>query len=1304
MLCIVSALTASAWDGSEGKVYLQNVGSGLWWGAGNSWGTQASLLPHPEYVTLHLSDGKYTLESQVSNGGNKIYFNGSYMDNGSPVNLTITASGDYWTVANGETYYGYDGSTIGNVAGCVLGSGVDATTDNGKWRIFTEEEMLANMANATETNPVDATFLLLDPSYGRNNRNANAWTQSGGNNTLSGGDNTNCVSESWQSAFETKQTATVPNGYYRLTAQTFLREYTATGTDLPYIYLNEAKKDFNLMVTTTAALSDVSNYFTNGTDGGYYTTTDVVTVTGKSITVGAKGTRTNTWAVWDNFVLQYLGPIDLTEYATGLANAVAAAEATEGTIPTAAYNAIAAVVTENNKEYDNGDDYTTAIQAINNAVSTYASDAIVVAYSEYKDLKAAVLALNSGIDVSAADDLAEAATTADLSEANASLRSAAKSYLSSTEDTNVDITAIFVTNPGFELGNVSGWTNSGTQAAGAQGNKVFDNTQGNYYAERWHQDGTVDLNQTVNNLPAGVYEIGAYLYTDTNDGVLYANDTKTSFKTSGWYTARVAIDADGSIKFGASCTLTTSTWICMDGFKLTLVSAGLPDVTAITGKMNAEVAAAQTTAIETYNANKTVANYNAAQAAIANAEASIAAYAAANTAVAKANAIKEAHNFASTTATTTFTEAIATIQTGYDEGTLTNDEANAAGTTLGVVVTGWHGGNNNAAAVYLRDGFSLGDIAADPALHVNTWSTEGDNDGTGFSVPFYESWTSDANSLPESTITGTLTDLPNGLYEISAWVRVRANNSTEATAATGITMDVNGGGEGDYAAIDVTEGEQVGTSKFNIGTYTAQGLVKQGTLTLNFNISADANISWLAFKNVKYTKVRDLTPEEAFVAATEEDYAALNAAIEEAEAKTLGFDEGDHAPYNNIEALAVLAAAKAIDQEVENAQEDVQAATDALTGATWNANATEVNAFYDGTFAAAENNGAPKGWRMSNNTLGGSYHSRAFNPDENNRLSEFNETNSGLFLRFDGTNSSRGSMYYYGDTENYTMPLKAETWYYVKVDFAGWGSTGKPLRMNVTGPEGFTAKNQQFNTSVRADNADNTPQQFLIVFQTTTAGNYVINFQTPGADSNTHNVVISNCELFRADEVTMSIKANKYGTFIAPFDVTIPADVKAYGISEMNGTEVVLAEVETTIPANTPVVVENTTAEAVSEKFYGKNTATEDSYTVGYLTGVYEATEIPVGAYVLQTQNDKQAFYKVESTGFTATPNRAYLSVPAGQSEGVKAFYLGGDTDGISSLVNDLQNGDIYDLAGRKVQHMQKGNIYIVNGRKVVVK
>ena len=53
-----------------------------------------------------------------------------------------------------------------------------------------------------------------------------------------------------------------------------------------------------------------------------------------------------------------------------------------------------------------------------------------------------------------------------------------------------------------------------------------------------------------------------------------------------------------------------------------------------------------------------------------------------------------------------------------------------------------------------------------------------------------------------------------------------------------------------------------------MATFEADGLVKDGTLKFNVNVAAGNNISWLSFKNVKYTKERDLTPEEAAVAPT----------------------------------------------------------------------------------------------------------------------------------------------------------------------------------------------------------------------------------------------------------------------------------------------------------------------------------------------------------------------------------------------------------------------------------------------------
>ncbi len=223
---------------------------------------------------------------------------------------------------------------------------------------------------------------------------------------------------------------------------------------------------------------------------------------------------------------------------------------------------------------------------------------------------------------------------------------------------------------------------------------------------------------------------------------------------------------------------------------------------------------------------------------------------------------------------------------------------------------------------------------------------------------------------------------------------------------------------------------------------------------------------------------------------------------------------------------------------------------------------------------------------------------------------------------------------------------------------------------------------------------------------------------TLGVYSNGNNVMNDSYGWFRADNfqlfylgdaANMKITAGKYGTFIAPFDVTIPSGVSASKIITATGSSLNLTPVNTTIPANTPVVV---TSEAlVDETFYGRSTADADSYTVGLLTGVYTASTIAASdgentRYVLQTPTSGanegiQAFYKVTSD-FTATANRCYLTVPGGGS--VKAFFFDGDETAVSSVkADELQGATIYNLAGQRVSKAQKG-VYIINGKKVAVK
>ena len=289
----------------EGKYYIKNEATGMFWGAGNNWGTQASLVKHAEFVTLHpQDDGTYQMETQVSNGGTAYFFNGSYMDNGSPVSLTITETADgNYTIANGSVYYGYNGTNT-----IIDEAGVAADSENAHWMIYSEEDMQAQLEAATEQAPVDATYLILDPNFGRNNRNVEAWTMEASNKNMSGGNNLNNCAESWQAAFTMSQTINVPNGKYVLNAQAALTDYTGAydGADYPVVYANENTSVFINMEEEDRATS-MSKLSESFTAGKYAVEPIIVFVTDGKLTVGVKGTRTNTWCIWDNFELTYYG-------------------------------------------------------------------------------------------------------------------------------------------------------------------------------------------------------------------------------------------------------------------------------------------------------------------------------------------------------------------------------------------------------------------------------------------------------------------------------------------------------------------------------------------------------------------------------------------------------------------------------------------------------------------------------------------------------------------------------------------------------------------------------------------------------------------------------------------------------------------------------------------------------------------------------------------------------------------------------------------------------------------------------------
>ena len=126
-------------------------------------------------------------------------------------------------------------------------------------------------------------------------------------------------------------------------------------------------------------------------------------------------------------------------------------------------------------------------------------------------------------------------------------------------------------------------------------------------------------------------------------------------------------------------------------------------------------------------------------------------------------------------------------------------------------------------------------------FHVNTWSTEGNTDGSNMKIPFLENWVSSGNLLNDAVISCQLDGLAPGFYKASALVRTI--NEAGSGTPVGASIFING------SEASVCDGQPINKGTF--GVYSVEGVVTlDGKLKIGFKIN-DANFNWIAFKDVK---------------------------------------------------------------------------------------------------------------------------------------------------------------------------------------------------------------------------------------------------------------------------------------------------------------------------------------------------------------------------------------------------------------------------------------------------------------------
>lgn len=324
---------------TQGEFYLYNVESEMWLQNNDRrvehFTTRAELDKRGLDIEITPEGEGYRLNPRF--GGNHSINGGNlYMDTGEAVTS--------WNFTPVEESKASNAYTISSPNG-KLGMGPDGylsenAQENTTWQVVTREERMATLANATEDNPVDVTWLVGCPNFGWTDERYSAWNArfEGGGNSIGGHDKIHCnaVHESWNSnMIDMQQTLTgLPNGTYRVSVQGYYRDGDdpqgkfADGTEVlrTRYFANQVSKPLMSSFGGGADAQDdihdlgaggkwAPNSMNNASaaffNGEYKNDPILVAVTDGELRIGlskpsADGVSAD-WSVWDNWKVEYLG-------------------------------------------------------------------------------------------------------------------------------------------------------------------------------------------------------------------------------------------------------------------------------------------------------------------------------------------------------------------------------------------------------------------------------------------------------------------------------------------------------------------------------------------------------------------------------------------------------------------------------------------------------------------------------------------------------------------------------------------------------------------------------------------------------------------------------------------------------------------------------------------------------------------------------------------------------------------------------------------------------------------------------------
>lgn len=1007
-------------------------------------------------------------------------------------------------------------------------------------------------------------------------------------------------------------------------------------------------------------------------------------------------------------------------------------------------------------------------------------DKVQILYTEIvvKDVLETALTAATNANATLSDsDLATAITTAqavydDENATQSEVNSAAATLNAATElamSAAGDVTGIFLSNPGFESctvtttnaaaggsaapvnieggwtqTNSAAWSSSAVVAYGGSGQvngasaPSADNAgnSGNTLGVSVGWGGVVTYQSAAITLPAGVYAIKVNAYNGFAGAQQFASkfgfvptvgastlSTKKSFASNTWETDQVTVTlneaTEGVIQVGGqgvSGGSGSNAKVFFDNITITYTSFLVAakeawdeavaaaeqakiDCPNVTGEeltaLNAELAKAEPA---------TVADYNEATEDLETATAALIASAASYDALVTVNGL--------ITVAGTLEYADAEKKPSADVTATSASDADTKTASQYTALRAYY--ESNALAEGIDGAVDCAEAIAGAAPDTNTgwtggigtdnrsWEQYTDASGNPGGRYYDGGWSTSAavNINMSRSIS-----LPAGTYLLTVTARASENltSYTMSVADSEVDLPTNG------------SGENQGVFGHGWDDVSVEFVSDGHPVTLTIAATSTEYQQWISFN--RFRLIRLSLNTSAYATSTE--YDALNSAISTAEAKTLGFEDEQYAPYNNIAALEALDAAKAIDQDAEltNLKTDVQALTTALTGATWTANDGDVDAIFNGHFAEA-NGYNPKGWTRSNSAWGSQITGL--------EASTGAETSTAWYYNTEGA-------WEYGKDGFYTMPLAASTAYRLTFKYRShaWGSNNW-LKVSVLNGDEEGMADVTFPQNADATNFVTA----TATFTTGAAGNYVLSLHQSG---NTHLTDVSLVKVasatgeladgnaytpalnyYEALTMTRTIKAG-YNTVVLPFDLSEEQVAEVFGdesrVYEFTEGESADADHvvinftekgEASIAANVPVLVKATEGSS-SKTINGvltSNAGLQNVETTNCVfTGNYGGNiTLDEGTYFITNDGATATLYK--STGLSHMKSfRAYIAPKSGDAE-VKLFIDDEDmTTAIEGLENDVETGSeaIYTLSGQRVSKATKG-IFIKDGKKVLVK